>query len=67
MTEGMKFAPAKVELVKRADGSVLLRSPQKLGEHARCVTEWLMHWSDHAPERVFLAEKTQNDAWRKIS
>jgi len=62
----MKFAPAKVELEKRADGSILMRSPQKLGPYARCVTEWLVQWSDRAPTRVFLAERAK-DGWRKLS
>jgi len=62
----MKFAPARVELVKRADGSMLLHSPQKLGPYSRCVTEWLVEWSDRAPMRVFLAER-QAEAWRRIS
>ncbi len=62
----MKFAPPKVELEKRPDGSILLRSPQKLGSYARCVTEWLVQWSDKAPERVFLAERG-NDSWRKLT
>jgi feruloyl-CoA synthase len=63
----MKFAPAKVELEKRADGSMLLRSPQKLGAYGRCVTEWLVQWSDKAPERIFLAERGKNDSWRKLT
>jgi feruloyl-CoA synthase len=63
----VRFAPAKVELDKRPDGSMLLRSPQKLGAYARCVTEWLVHWSDNAPERVFLAERGKNDSWRKLT
>jgi len=63
----VRFAPAKVELEKRADGSMLLRSPQELRPHARCVTEWLVHWSDQAPERVFLAERGKGDAWRKLT
>jgi feruloyl-CoA synthase len=62
----MRFAPPKVELEKRRDGSLLLRSPQKLGPFARCVTEWLVHWSDKAPERVFLAERKDN-SWRKLT
>ena len=41
----MKFAPARVELEKRADGSMLLRSPQELRPSARCVTEWLVRSS----------------------
>ena len=63
----MKLAPARVELEKRKDGSMLMRSPQKLGSHARCVTEWLVQWSDKAPERVFLAERGKGDAWRKLT
>ena len=62
----MRLAPAKVELQKRADGTMLLRSPQKLGPYARCVTEWLVQWSDKAPDRTFLAER-KGDGWRKLS
>jgi feruloyl-CoA synthase len=63
----MRLAPAKVEIDKRADGSTLLRSPQKLGSYARCVTEWLVQWSDRAPDRVFLAERVPSGSWRKIT
>jgi feruloyl-CoA synthase len=63
----MKFAPAEVEQEKRADGTLVLRSPQKLGPYARCVTEWLVQWSDRAPERVFLAERQASGAWKKTT
>ncbi|HEX2331708.1 MAG TPA: feruloyl-CoA synthase, partial [Burkholderiales bacterium] len=66
MERNLRFAPPKVEVQKRADGSVLLRSPQKLGPYARCVTEWLVQWSDRAPDRVFLAER-KGDSWRKMT
>jgi len=62
-----RFAPAQAELQKRPDGSMLLRSPQKLGAYARCVTEWLVDWSDRAPDRVFLAERTSSGSWRKLA
>src|SRR3954471_6667687 len=62
----LRFAPAKVEVENRADGALLLRSPQKLGRYARCVTEWLSQWSDRVPERTFLAER-KGDAWRRVS
>ena len=42
-----------------------LRSPQKLAPYSRCVTEWLVRWSDKAPERIFLAER-KGDGWRKV-
>ena len=63
----MKFAPAQVEQQRRPDGSIVLRSPQKLGAYARCVTQWLVQWSDQAPERIFLAEREASGAWRKVS
>jgi feruloyl-CoA synthase len=62
----MKLAPAEVELVTRADGSMLLRSPQELGPYSRCVTEWLAEWSGRAAVRVFLAER-KGEGWRKVS
>ena len=66
MERNLRFAPAKVEVEKRADGSMLLRSPQKLGPYPRCVTEWLVQWSERAPDRVFLAER-KGDSWRKMT
>src|ERR1051326_1611781 len=62
----LRFAPAEVQVEKRADGTTLLRSPQKLGPHARCVTQWLSDWSDRAPERVFLSER-KKDGWRQMT
>jgi feruloyl-CoA synthase len=61
----LRFAPAEVKVEKRADGSLLLRSPQKLGSSARCVTEWLVHWATQEPQRVFLAER-KGEGWRTM-
>ena len=62
----MNFAPQKVDMQRRADGTILLRSPQKLGPYARCVTEWLVQWSDKAPDRTFLAER-DGERWKKLT
>jgi feruloyl-CoA synthase len=64
MQAKLHLAPAAVNLERRG-GNIYLRSPQKLAPYARCITEWLVRWSDNAPERVFLAER-KGDAWRKI-
>ena len=61
----LRLAPPAVNVERRA-GNLYLRSPQKLAPRARCVTEWLVRWSDKAPERTFLAER-KGDRWRKIS
>src|SRR3954466_15897586 len=57
MHSKLRLAPARVKAERRADGSTILRSPDKLAPPARCVTEWLLKWSDAAPERTFLAER----------
>jgi feruloyl-CoA synthase len=66
MHSNLRFAPAEVNVEKRADGSIVLRSPQKLGLQARCVTEWLVRWALEKPERIFLAER-KGEGWRKIT
>jgi len=62
---GLRFAPAKVQIERRADGAMILRSPLKLGGHARAVGEWLERWAREKPERTFLAER-RDGAWRKL-
>jgi len=62
----LRFAPAEVETDRRPDGSMLLRSPQALRAHERCVGEWLVKWARQAPERTFLAER-QGEGWRRVS
>jgi len=62
----LRFAPAEVDVERRKDGSVVLRSPQKLRAHARCVGEWLVKWAQQSPERTFLAER-RGEGWRKLS
>src|SRR5258706_175330 len=53
----LRFAPARVQIERRADGAMILRSPLKLGGHARAVGEWLERWARENPERTFPAER----------
>jgi len=62
----LRFAPAVVELEKRPDGAMVLRSPQRLRAHERCIGEWLVKWAQQSPQRVFLAERA-GDGWRKLT
>src|SRR2546421_1465377 len=61
----LRLAAATVQ-VERKNGNTYLRSPQKLAPYARCVTDWLVQWSDKAPERAFLAQR-KGEGWRKLS
>src|SRR5256886_7708845 len=64
MQSTLRLAPPTVQ-VERRDGNIYLRSPQKLAPYARCVTEWLVQWSDKEPTRTFLAER-KGEGWRKL-
>src|SRR5712692_7736334 len=45
LQSSLRFAPPRVEVERRRDGTLLLRSPLKLRGHARAVGEWLVHWA----------------------
>jgi hypothetical protein len=65
MGSTLRLAPPAIQ-VERRGGNLYLRSPQKLAPYARCVTEWLVKWSERAPERTFVAER-KGAGWRKMS
>ena len=65
-----RFAPARVDVERLADGGMILRSPVPLGELPRSLGVWLMHWAERAPDRAFLAERAGAPAgqgWRTLS
>src|SRR5688572_28978771 len=63
---GPGFAPARVTIERRADGSAILRSPERLEPFARATGEWLVKWATATPDRTFLAERS-GDGWRRVT
>ncbi|WFU40657.1 feruloyl-CoA synthase [Bradyrhizobium sp. CB82] len=62
------FATPKTTAEHRADGSILLRSPEPLREAVRCIGDWLEQWARQTPDRIFLAERGEADApWTTIT
>ena len=61
------FGPADTVVDRRADGSLVLKSPHALGSYARCVTEPLARWAAERPDQTYLAERTATGAWRKLT
>lgn len=62
------FATPSVVADIRADGSIVLKSTERLGESARCVGDWLEHWARQTPERIFLGDRTSVDAaWNTVT
>lgn len=61
------FAKAAVRLTRRMDGSLLLSSPQRLGEYPRCLSEYLLRWAHEAPDRPFLCELAPDGRWKAVT
>ena len=63
----VKLGPQDVTVERRADGTLILRSPQPLGPYPKKLTERLEYWAAHTPDRVFMAQRDQNGGWRKVT
>ncbi|MGY8681003.1 feruloyl-CoA synthase [Bradyrhizobium sp. UFLA05-153] len=62
------FATPRTVAEHRADGSIVLRSPDPLREAARCTGDWLEQWALQAPSKIFLAERGKPDAsWTSVT
>jgi feruloyl-CoA synthase len=61
------FAPPAVERTHRADGCILLRSPEPLLPYSRCIGDWLVEWAATAPERPFLLERGPGGGWQGVT
>jgi len=55
----VSFFSPDVELIRRADGSLLMRSVEPLGDYDCRVGDWLDHWAREAPDRIFIVEQTR--------
>jgi feruloyl-CoA synthase len=63
----VRLGPADVLLERKADGTIYLRSPHKLGAYPEKLTQRLEHWANAAPDRVFLAQRAADGSWRSLS
>jgi feruloyl-CoA synthase len=62
----IRFADAQVMVERRADGSLILRSPHSLGKCPPHIGEYLRRWAVDTPNATFLAERSGSD-WRRLS
>ena len=63
------LAPRAVQKVDLGDGSgaFVLRCPDALQPHARCVGEWLERWAAQTPDAPAFAEPAGVDGWKTLS
>ena len=62
----LSFPPQEVDVEKREDGTLILRSPIKLEEYEVNVGNKFKKTCEQVPENIWLAER-DNEAWTKLS
>ena len=60
------LAPPRTVRQDLGGGAFVLRHPEPLQPHARCVGEWLEHWARTTPDALFLAERDASGGWRRL-
>jgi feruloyl-CoA synthase len=61
------FAPPKVNIARRPDGTIMLSNPVIRTPHAQRVGEWLEHWAVAVPTRTFLQQRELSGQWQSVS
>ncbi|MCK1299073.1 MULTISPECIES: feruloyl-CoA synthase [unclassified Bradyrhizobium] len=62
------FATPRTVAEHRADGGIVLRSPEPLREGARCIGDWLEQWARQRPDTIFLAERSSAELpWTTVT
>ena len=61
-----RYAPRRLDVERRADGTVILTNPAPIKGAFATVVEPMAHWSRVAPERVWLAERA-GEGWRELT
>ena len=54
------------EIEQRADGAVVMRSTEPLGPYPARLTDRLLHWAAHAPERTLVARRVEGGDWHRV-
>src|SRR3984957_18350141 len=61
------FGPLDPVVETRPDGVFVVRAAQPLPPYPDSWIDRLEHWAKVAPERVFLAERGEDGAWRELT
>lgn len=63
----VNFVSPAVDVERRNDGVVIVRSPRPLGAHERNIIDYLRRWADRTPDRIMIAEREASGQWRRLS
>ncbi len=63
----VKLEKPEIDIERRADGTMLIRSRFPLDPYPDRITDRLVHWARETPDRIFMAARDENGEWRNIS
>ncbi len=56
-----------IDIERRADGTILIRSRFPLDPYPDRITDRLVHWAKETPDRIFMAARDDKGEWREIT
>jgi feruloyl-CoA synthase len=63
----IRLAPTDVVIERKPDGTIYVRSKLELGPYPRRMTDRLDYWAEHTPDRTFIAQRTKEGPWRRLT
>jgi feruloyl-CoA synthase len=63
----VKLEKPEIDIERRPDGTMLIRSRFPLDDYPPRITDRLVHWANKTPDRTFMAARDANGEWRHIS
>ena len=63
----VKLEKPEIDIERRPDGTMLIRSRYPLDDYPPRITDRLVHWAKETPDRTFMAARDANGEWRNIS
>jgi feruloyl-CoA synthase len=66
-TRPVKLEKPEIDIERRPDGTMLIRSRYPLGDYPPRITDRLVHWAKLTPDRTFMAARDANGEWRHIT
>ena len=63
----VKLEKPEIDIERRPDGTMLIRSKFPLDPYPDRITDRLVHWAKETPDRTFMAARGDDGEWRNIS
>jgi feruloyl-CoA synthase len=63
----IRLASTDVVLDRKEDGTIYVRSAEPLRTYPDRMTDRLDYWAEHKPEATFIAQRTPEGPWRKLT